>query len=165
MPDPMTDGWQAVAALLDYPMFVVTTRAGDERSGCLVGFATQVSVEPARFLIGLSKNNHTYRVATDADRLVVHLLDRSRRNLAELFGATTGDQVDKFACCDWHDGPGAVPVLDGAAAWFSGPVIGTYPVGDHVGFLVEMDAADVRDPDATLLTFSAVKDVAPGHEA
>jgi len=161
----MTDAWQAVADLLDYPMFVVTTRAGDERSGCLVGFASQVSIDPARFLIGLSKNNHTYRVATEAERLVVHLLDRGQRNMAELFGGTTGDDVDKFSRCEWHDGPGAVPVLDRAAGWFSGPVIGSYPVGDHVGFLIEVDAADVRDQEATLLTLSAVKDLDPGHEA
>ena len=53
---------QAVS-LLDYPMFVVTTRAGDEPAGCLVGFASQVSIRPPRFLVGLSKRNHTYRVA------------------------------------------------------------------------------------------------------
>ena len=46
--------------LLDYPMFIVTTRAGDERSGCLVGFASQVSIRPRRFLVGLSN--------IDADR-------------------------------------------------------------------------------------------------
>jgi hypothetical protein len=48
-------------SLLDHPMVVVTTRAGNERAGCLVGFATQVSIGPPRFLVGLSKRNRTYR--------------------------------------------------------------------------------------------------------
>ena len=154
-----------VTDLLDYPMFVVTTAAGGVRAGCLVGFATQVSIDPARFLIGLSKNNHTYRVATDAQRLVVHLLDRERSDLAELFGSTTGDEVDKFASCTWQPGPDDVPVLDDAVAWFSGPVLSQHPTGDHVGFLLEVDEAEVRRQPERLLTLSDVKDLDPGHDA
>ncbi len=38
--------FEDVVALLNYPMFVVTTRSEDEMSGCLVGFASQVSINP-----------------------------------------------------------------------------------------------------------------------
>lgn len=30
-----------LVAELDYPLFIVTVPAGGERSGCLIGFATQ----------------------------------------------------------------------------------------------------------------------------
>jgi flavin reductase (DIM6/NTAB) family NADH-FMN oxidoreductase RutF len=50
----MTEAFEKLVSLLDYPMFVVTTRAGDESAGCLVGFATQVSIRPPRFIVGLS---------------------------------------------------------------------------------------------------------------
>ena len=33
---------------LDYPMFIVTACADGERSGCLIGFATQASIEIGR---------------------------------------------------------------------------------------------------------------------
>jgi flavin reductase (DIM6/NTAB) family NADH-FMN oxidoreductase RutF len=154
-----------VTDLLDYPMFVVTTTAGGVRAGCLVGFATQVSINPSRFLIGLSNKNHTYRVARDASRLAVHLLESSSRDLAELFGATTGDEKDKFASCTWQPGPDDVPVLDEAVAWFSGQVLSQHPTGDHVGFLLEVDAAEVRRHPQRLLTLSDVKDLEPGHDA
>ena len=62
---PGRDAFEQVVGLLDYPMFVVTTRAGADRAGCLVGFTSQVSINPSRFLVGLSKRNHTYRVASD----------------------------------------------------------------------------------------------------
>ena len=39
---------------LDYPMFIVTVCAGGERAGCLIGFATQASIDPSRFLVCLS---------------------------------------------------------------------------------------------------------------
>ena len=93
------EAFDRLMSLLDYPMFVVTTRAGDELSGCLVGFATQVSIQPSRFLVGLSKRNHTYRIASRADHLAVHLVPRTHAEIARLFGGETGDRVDKFERC------------------------------------------------------------------
>jgi flavin reductase (DIM6/NTAB) family NADH-FMN oxidoreductase RutF len=146
-------------------MFVVTTKAGDELAGCLVGFATQVSIDPRRFLIGLSEANRTFRVAQHAQRLAVHVLDADDEALAGLFGGETGDDVDKFARCRWRPGPDGVPLLDDAAAWFSGRILGRYPVGDHVGFLIEPDAADASEDEVRLLTFAQVRHLDAGHPA
>ena len=116
----MTEAFEKLVSLLDYPMFVVTTRADDESAGCLVGFTSQVSIGPPRFLVGLSKRNHTYRVAQRADHLAVHLVPRQHSELARLFGSETGDRTDKFARCAWHSGPHGMPILDDAAGWFAG---------------------------------------------
>jgi len=161
----VTGQWDKVADLLDYPMFVVTTKSADVRAGCLVGFSTQASINPARFLIGLSDKNHTYRVAQNASRLAVHVLDQKDRDLASLFGEQTGDEIDKFAQCRWHEGPDGVPILDDAAAWFSGPVLSRDRVGDHIAHLIEVDAAELLQPEGALLKFSSVRDFEPGHEA
>lgn len=157
--------FDGVTDVLDYPMFVVTTAHGEQRAGCLVGFATQVSIDPPRFLVGLSENNHTYRVAMDASRLVVHLLDAGSIELARLFGESTGDDTDKFARCSWQQGPDGVPVLDDVPAWFSGPVRDRVALGDHTGFLVAVDTAEVRRRPPRLLCRSDVADFEPGHEA
>ena len=139
-----TAAFERMMARLDYPMFVVTTRAGTERSGCLVGFACQASIHPPRFLVGLSKLNHTYRVARRANHLAVHLLTERHRELAGLFGAETGDRIDKFAHCGWEDGPAGVPILTDAAGWFAGRVLDRLDLGDHVGHLVEPVAGSFR---------------------
>lgn len=153
---------------LDYPMFAVTTVADDdgERSGCLVGFATQCSIHPPRWAVWLSVVNHTYRVAQRASHLAVHALSSERnRKLAELFGGESGDEVDKFARCSWSEGPGGVPLLDGVAGWFAGSIAGTFPpTGDHAGFLVEPIAAWVDDGVRPDLGYQSVKHVEPGHE-
>ncbi|MDQ1748566.1 MAG: hypothetical protein QOD07_2829 [Frankiaceae bacterium] len=159
-------GFDDVTDVLDYPMFVVTTLSSDGRTaGCLVGFATQASIDPPRFLVGLSDKNYTHRVAHDASRLVVHVLDAESMELARLFGETTGDDVDKFTRCAWQPGPDGVPVLDDAAAWFSGPVRERIPVGDHTAYLIDIDAAEVRRQPARLLRLSDTGDFEPGHEA
>jgi flavin reductase (DIM6/NTAB) family NADH-FMN oxidoreductase RutF len=166
--DRVDDGAAAleeIAARLDYPMFVVTAAAGGERSGCLVGFTTQVSIRPARFLVALSVRNHTYGVAARAGHLAVHVLAREQRRLAELFGELTGDVTDKFASCRWHDGPYGVPVLDDAAGWLAGPVLDRVPFGDHTGFVLEPTHGTAGDRTSPLLTFADVRDMEPGHDA
>jgi len=97
--------FNAIVGNLEYPMFIVTARNGDERLGCLVGFATQTSIDPPRFAACLSHKNRTYRRGRDADALGVHCVPADAPALAELFGGETGDEVDKFARCEWHDGP------------------------------------------------------------
>lgn len=121
---------------LDPDMCVVTAVAGGERAGCLVGFASQCSMRPPRFVVWLSKANRTYRVARAARYLAVHLVTPDRRDLAELFGGETGDDADKFARTGWREGPAGTALLDGAAAWFVGAVQHRVDGGDHVGHVL-----------------------------
>ena len=104
--------FNAIVGNLEYPMFIVTARAGDERLGCLVGFTTQTSIDPPRFAVGLSSENRTYRRGRDSAALAVHGVPADAEDLAELFGCETADEVDKFARCAWHDGPEGLPILD-----------------------------------------------------
>jgi flavin reductase (DIM6/NTAB) family NADH-FMN oxidoreductase RutF len=149
---------------LDYPMFIVTAAAGGERSGCLVGFATQASIHPPRFLVGLSDKNRTYRVAREAETLVVHFVPEDATDLVELFGGQTGDEVDKFALVEWRPGPGGAPVLAACGNWFAGRVLERIPFGDHTGFLLEPVEVSVG-PDQDEFTFHRAKRIEPGHEA
>ncbi|MFG1934927.1 flavin reductase family protein [Mycobacterium sp. NPDC048908] len=161
----MTNAFDKLVSLLDYPMYVVTARAGGDADGCLVGFASQVSIHPQRFLVGLSKRNRTYRIAANADHLAVHLLERRHCELARLFGGETGDATDKLARCSWHPGPDDLPILDDAAGWFAGVVLSRYDLGDHVGFLLEPVTGSAPDRFEQLVTFADVRDLEPGHEA
>lgn len=152
--------------LLDYPMYVVTAAAAGERSGCLVGFASQCSIRPPRFMVWLSTANHTYRVARQASHLGVHLLRREDRALAGLFGGETGDRVDKFERVAWQSQDGGTPVLTDACAWFVGRVLDRFAGGDHVGFLLAPVAGSPRPPGrARLLGLTDVADLSPGHPA
>jgi len=156
--------FSALAGELDYPMLVVTTCAGGERAGCLVGFATQCSIDPARYLVCLSDKNRTTRVARTASALAVHFLPATAADLAELFGSQTGDEVDKFGRCEWHSGPGGLPILDRCGRWFAGRILERHALGDHVGHLLEPFAAADASEDGTF-SFHRAKRIEPGHEA
>ena len=150
-------------AQLDYSLFIVTARNGEQRAGCLIGFASQVSIHPPRFLAGLSVKNRTYRVARQAELLVVHFVPREAEDLALLFGGETGDEVDKFARCEWRPGPGGTPVLTGLENWFAGRILRSEDFGDHRGFLLEPIAGQAHR-SAAPLTFRRAKWIEPGHE-
>jgi flavin reductase (DIM6/NTAB) family NADH-FMN oxidoreductase RutF len=160
----VNDAFHAITSSIDYPMVVVTARHDREPSGCLVGFHTQCSIDPPRWLVCLSRLNHTYRIAQQASVLVVHFLRADQGALADLFGAETGDQVDKFAQCSWHAGPGGAPVLEGCD-WIAGTVLARVDLGDHEGQLLDVTDA-FRAPGAQPpLGFQAARDVRPGHPA
>jgi flavin reductase (DIM6/NTAB) family NADH-FMN oxidoreductase RutF len=107
----MSEDFGELVGPLDPAMIVVTTAARDERAGCLVGFHAQCSIDPPRYVVWLSKANHTYRVVLHAGHFAVHLLTEDDADVAEHFGTQSGDDVDKFAGIDWDAGPDGVPLL------------------------------------------------------
>lgn len=156
--------FDALMGALGERALIVTVQHGGERAGCLIGFGCQVSIDPQMFLACLSDKNRTYRVAArGASHLGVHLLPRDRRDLAELFGGETGDEVDKLARCPWREGPHRVPLLDACPDRFVGAVREQRRLGDHVGFLLEPVAAD--HAGGSPMPIAGVVDVDPGHDA
>jgi flavin reductase (DIM6/NTAB) family NADH-FMN oxidoreductase RutF len=156
-------GFSALVSQLDYSLFIVTAAHDGDRAGCLVGFTSQVSIHPSRFLACLSVKNRTYRLARHTDTLIVHPVPEDAERIAVLFGGESGDQVDKFARCDWTEGPGGAPVLCELANWFAGRVLERIDFGDHVGFMLEPEQVHQSESHDTF-TFRRGRWIDPGHE-
>jgi len=149
---------------LNAPLLIVTLQHAGTRAGCLIGFGSQVSIDPQRFLACLSDKNRTYRLAAQgAGHMAIHVVPPEASELAELFGGQTGDDMDKFARCAWHEGPEGLPILDACPDWFAGRVLERRALGDHVGFLLEPIAG--RFTGAGCLRLEHSLDIDPGHEA
>jgi flavin reductase (DIM6/NTAB) family NADH-FMN oxidoreductase RutF len=163
----MTDGaFDSIAATLTSPMVIVTVGARGERDGCLVGFSTQCSIDPARYLVCLSQSNRTAELARAAESLVVHMLHASAaaRALARHFGEQTGHDVDKLVGCDWKRGPGDAPVLVGCD-WFAGRIVDRIELGDHAGFVLDVAGGDASRTDEPYLDYAAVRNLDAGNPA
>ncbi len=158
----MASPFERLVASLDYPLYVVTTAVGDEPTGCLIGFATQCSIHPPRFLACISKKNHTLLLARQAACFAVHIIEEQDKSIAELFGGETGDEVDKFARVSWHWAHG-VPILDACQRWFAGSILEQIDLGDHVGFLLEPIDTE-QNASSQQLTFQRARDIEPGHK-
>jgi flavin reductase (DIM6/NTAB) family NADH-FMN oxidoreductase RutF len=163
MQDPDFDRF---VAPLEHPMYVLTVAGtgGDRPSGCLVGFATQCSIVPRRFLVCLSKANHTYRAARLVGVAAVHRLGVEDRDLAVLFGTETGDDIDKFERCEWFDGPEGVPLLARCPGWLVGSIDARLDLGDHEGLLLRPTHTGPGDGGEALMS-SAVTGLHAAHPA
>jgi flavin reductase (DIM6/NTAB) family NADH-FMN oxidoreductase RutF len=154
--------FDAIVSDVHGPAYVVTTAAKTERDGCLVGFTTQCSIKPPRFGVWLSKENRTYRIALSAATLVVHLLRQGDQDLAHLFGAHTGDEVDKFEDVEWHSGPDGCPVL-ARCDWFAGSIIERIDTGDHVAFVLAPNGGVCKRSGTRQLGMNEIGDIEAGH--
>jgi flavin reductase (DIM6/NTAB) family NADH-FMN oxidoreductase RutF len=156
--------FQQLVAQLDYPMFIATVAADEDLAGCLIGFATQCSIHPARFVAGISDKNRTHRVAEGATSMAIHLVPEDASELAELFGGETGDELNKFERCSWQPGPGGVPLLDGCPNRFVGRILERVDFGDHTGMVLEPFFAELEEREGQL-KFHRARRIEPGHEA
>ena len=123
----------------------------------------QCSIHPPRFAIGISKKNRTFRVLQGAEIVVVHLVTEDDVALAELFGGETGDHIDKFERCEWHQGPSGVPILTRCKNWFAARIREHIDPGDHVLLLLEPFEGKSSE-STTPLRFQRARSIAPGHE-
>ena len=143
-------------------MVVVTAAAGGEQSGCLVGFHSQSSIDPIRYCVWISKANHTYGVIVRATHFAVHFLCDQDHGLAELFGGSTGDSVDKFAHVDVSLGAGETPTINRCSNRLVARRTALIDEGgDHVCVIGE--PVDVQFSSFEPLRISKVADVSAGH--
>lgn len=162
-----TGGLDALCTSLDAPMVIVTAFDGRERSGCLAGFHTQCSISPPRWLVCISKKNHTFGVAARAERLALHFLRNDQHDLAQLFGGVTEDDIAphvKFERCTSHADAGGTPIIAGCD-YVSGRILERVDVGDHVAHIIAIEAAERIHEPAPQLGFQEVRDIVPGHKA
>ncbi|MET0627618.1 MAG: flavin reductase family protein [Acidimicrobiia bacterium] len=159
------EAFQDLVSELDYPMFVVTAASNGARAGCLVGFTTQCSIDPARFLVCLSKNNATWEVARTADALAVHFLRADQREIAEHFGSVSAkDDPDKLTAWPLGSGPGGLPILEDCD-WFVGRVVGQVDLGDHTGFVLDPTDGELDHGPGPQLGYDQLDDIEAGQPA
>ncbi len=152
-------------AMLDGPVFVVTTQADGQPSGCLISFATQTSVRPPSFMVAIPRSSGACDAVRQSEHLAVHVLAQHQVVLAELFENDADDQAEKFGRCSWRVGPRGMPILDEAIAWFVGRTAYWIEIGDHVGYIVEPVAGWAPESYEDVLYLSDLDDLEPGHEA
>ncbi|SON62605.1 4-hydroxyphenylacetate 3-monooxygenase reductase component [Mycobacterium simulans] len=148
------EAFDDLMAMLDGPGFVVTTQADGHPSGCLVDFATQTSVQPPSFMVGLPRSAGTAEVASRSEHLAVHVLAQRQQLLAGLFANQTDEEIDPFVRCKWRAGPYGMPILDDAVAWFVARTASRSDVGDYVAYLLEPVSVSAPESEEDLLYLS-----------
>ena len=124
---------------MTYGLYIVSTAAGGQQNGCVVNTVTQVTAEPPKATVALSKNNFTTSLIQQSGVFnAVPLLEEAPMDLIARFGFETGSRLDKFAGIPHGvDANGVWYPTQGAAALFSFQVVGQLDLGTHLLFVGE----------------------------
>ena len=160
----LMDAFEGLVGELEYPMFIVTARVGGEPLGCLVGFTTQASIDPPRFIACLSHQNRTYRARQGrARRSACTRCPPTRTTSRSCSAARPRTRRTSSRARRGTKGPRACRSSSAARTGSSAASWRATDAGDHDAFLLEPIAGSSTEEDE--FTFHRAKRIDPGHEA
>jgi flavin reductase (DIM6/NTAB) family NADH-FMN oxidoreductase RutF/rubredoxin len=148
---------------IGYGLYVVSSRSGDRINGLIANAIMQVSDEPPRLAISISRRSLTHEYITQTGVFAVSVLEEAAPlRLIGTFGFRSGRDIDKFATVKHAEGVTGCPILmDHSLAAIEARVLDTIDVGRHTLFLAEIvDARMLRE--GTTLTYEHYRQVKKG---
>ncbi|KPJ49086.1 High molecular weight rubredoxin [candidate division TA06 bacterium DG_26] len=125
---------------LSYGLYVVCSRSGEKLNGQIANTVFQVTAEPPRVAVSISKNNLTHEYISNSGVFSVSVLDVSTpMEFIGLFGFKSGRDVDKLSQTKYEKGLTGCPcVMDNALSMIEAKVIGQLDAGSHTIFMGEV---------------------------
>lgn len=99
---------------------IITTCENNLRAGATATAVSSISATPPTMLVSLNRSSTTSSVVSRSGLLCINFVDEAQLEIARVFAEpapSLAAAADKFLRSDnWRDGPGGLPVLEGAAA-------------------------------------------------
>jgi flavin reductase (DIM6/NTAB) family NADH-FMN oxidoreductase RutF/flavin-dependent dehydrogenase len=139
---------------------VVTTRGADGRMvGVTANSFSSVSLDPPLVLWCLDKRAGSRSAFAECTHFAVNVLAAEQHHLSRRFATPA---ADKFAGVDVVEGPGGLPLLEGAVARYACRCVREIDAGDHVILLGEVESYETFDREP-LVFHSGVYRVVTRH--
>lgn len=146
---------------MSYGLYLLSSRAGDAVSGCVVNTLSQVTAEPLQMTVAVHKENYTTGVIRKSGLFTaVALTQEASMELIGAFGFHCSRDKNKFEGFETREDENGIPyVCRQTAARFSCRVRGELDLGTHVLFLGEVLAAEPLEavPPMTYAHYHQVK--------
>ncbi|MBA2965011.1 flavin reductase [Ramlibacter sp. CGMCC 1.13660] len=136
---------QVLGAFVTGVTVITTLDATGTPHGLTANSFSSVSLDPPLVLWSQSLTAPSHPVFRDTDRFAVNILAEDQVAVSNRFAR---GHSDKFSDYSILPGLGGVPLLEGCAAWLECRKVASYPGGDHVVFLgqVERIERNARQP-------------------
>lgn len=133
---------------------VVTTLDGGRPVGITVNAFASVSLEPPLVMVALDHRRFIVPAVEASGRYAVNVLAEEEQWLSDCFaGANVTPGRDAFCGAQWRPGRTGLPLIGGAIAALECRVVQRLPMGDHILYIGEVDAATVHEPEAPPLLY------------
>ncbi|GAB3646832.1 flavin reductase [Ramlibacter alkalitolerans] len=127
---------QVLGAFVTGVTVITTLDANGRPHGLTANSFTSVSLDPPLVLWSQSLTAPSHPVFRESERFVVNILADDQVEISNRF-ARGG--ADKFAGCGTRPGIGGVPLIQGCAAYLECRRINSFPGGDHLMFLGQVE--------------------------
>jgi len=144
---------QAMAHFLTGVTVATTTGPAGEPVGMTANSFTSVSLEPPLVLLCIARTAASFAAMQQADRYAVHILSAEQQATSSAFACSAADGADKFGQVRWRRAPDGLPLLDDYLARVECTIVEHMELGDHVGYVGRVDAAQTRVSAAPLAFF------------
>lgn len=151
---------QEVLYKLSYGLFVLTSAASGQESGCIINTAVQVTNEPNRTSIAVNQSSFTHDLVKESGRFNLSVLSEAASfDTFKHFGLQSGREVDKFAgypMCQ-RSANGLYYITAGTNSFLSATVERAIDLGTHTLFLAGVDDLGLlsNTPSATYTYYQA----------
>lgn len=130
---------------LSYGLYVITSQLDGKFNGQIANTVIQVTAEPPRIAVSISKNNFTHDFISHSGTFAVSVLDESTpMTFIGLFGFKSGRDIDKLSQVSFKKGSTGCPlVLENALSVLEAKVIEQVDCGTHTLFVADVVGAEV----------------------
>lgn len=131
--------------MCSYGVYIVCSTKDGKFNGQIVNTVFQVTSEPPKISVSISKSNLTHEYVTASGVLTISILGTDTpMTLIGQFGFKSGRDIDKFNGINYLMGVTGAPVVtDNALSYVECKVVGSLDVGTHTLFVGEMVEAKV----------------------
>jgi len=128
---------------IQYGMYVITSRDGDNLNGQITTTAMQLTCEPIKVMTCLSKNTLTHEMVKKSKIFGVCILDQNTpMKFIGHFGYRSGRDFNKFDNMAYELGPTGVPlVIENVITVLDAKVTDIFDVKTHTIFIGQVESA------------------------
>lgn len=115
---------------------ITTIDAQGKRHGVTANSFSSVSLDPPLVLWSQALSSRSHPVFRDASRFVINFLADDQVHVSDRFARSGDDKFEGIACTE---GIAGLPIISESAAYLECRKVATYPGGDHVVFLCQVE--------------------------
>ncbi len=135
-------------SIVDSPVALVITEAGDRPNAMTLSFFSEVSHYPTSLWISVAAGAYTHSLIEETGRFSLILLHQAQKQLALACGAVSGRDRDKCAGLHFHRGPEGYLYLADSLSSIACRVRSRTSAGDHTLFVADILAGEIETRNA-----------------
>ncbi len=137
---------------INYGLYVLTARNGDQYGAGGVNWLSQASFDPPLVMAGVKADSGSAAIIGETGAFAVNVLAGDQLDIGKAFFRSTSVEDGKINGYAFTDGPETgAPLLTDTPYWFECRVTDTVARGDHTVYVAEVVNAGVRNAEAVPL--------------